>query len=137
MAILQTVPFTGNAIRLFCGEPLDEGTIHVTSTEGTYGNWGGIFVCPQGSYINGFALRVETNGIDDETATNNVRFYCNNSPESYIEGDGLGFGIWRDSRRCAMTEALCALQTQVQEPQGLLIDDSSLNNIAAECCDVP
>lgn len=91
----------------------------MTSSEGSYGQWGDIFSCPPNSYINGFALRVEVNGVDDETATNNIRFFCNTDPENPIEGDGLSFGVWRDYRRCASSEALCAIQTQVEEPQGL------------------
>lgn len=97
---------------------MDEDAGTVTSSEGAYGVWGSISSCPIGSYINGFALRVEVNGIDDETATNNVRFYCNTLPDP-LEGDGLGFGLWRDSRRCSTSEALCAFQTQIEAPQGL------------------
>jgi hypothetical protein len=110
----------GNAVRLYCGDPFDDTTPTVISSEGDFGFWGSIFACPPGSYINGFALRVEQNGIDDETATNNIRFFCNTFPDDPIDGDGLAFGIWRETVKCSSTEALCALQTQVQPSQGLI-----------------
>jgi len=114
---------TGNGIRLFCGNPADPDTPTVTSSLGSWGKWGSVFSCGEGGYIYGFQLRVEANGIDDETATNNARFFCTNLPEGeFLEGDGDAFGRWTEERKCARSEALCAIQTQVQKDQGILCE---------------
>ncbi|OXA43465.1 vitelline membrane outer layer protein 1 homolog [Folsomia candida] len=145
---LRTEPYKGaliddtasNAVRLFCGDPDNINTPTISSTEGHWGTWGEIFKCRPGGYIHGFSLRVEQPFLipDDETATNNFRFYCNNDePDVFLEGDGINrFGQWRSIKKCARSEALCALQTQVQRDQGLG-DDTALNNISAECCSPP
>lgn len=103
--------------------PDNINTPTISSTEGHWGTWGEIFKCRPGGYIHGFSLRVEQPFLipDDETATNNFRFYCNNDePDVFLEGDGINrFGQWRSIKKCARSEALCALQTQVQRDQGL------------------
>jgi len=102
---LKTEPFKGplvddtalNAIRFFCGNPLDPNTRIITSALGSWGIWGNTYACGQDGFIVGFQLRVERPGlVQDETATNNARFICSNmeDPNNYIEGDGLNFGSW-------------------------------------------
>lgn len=111
-----------NGVRFFCGPPLSANTTSLTSSVGSWGNWGNIYSCGRGAVV-GFMLRVEALvGIDDETATNNIRVICSNlkEPFNYIEGDGLGFGAWRAAVKCGPREAVCGLQTQVQPDRGLV-----------------
>jgi len=109
----------GNAIRLYCGDPLNPNTTTVMSSEGSWGKWGSTFSCGDNGVIYGFQLRVEHNGIDDETATNNIRMFCTNVPDNFLEGDGLAFGRWEAERRCSVSQGLCGIQTQVQKDQGI------------------
>jgi len=145
---LKTEPYRGalvddtalNAVRFYCGHPLNPNATQVTSSVGSWGNWGNIYSCGANGSIVGFQLRVEAFGIvDDETATNNVRFICSNmeEPNNYIEGDGLNFGSWREAVRCPDRQALCGIQTQIQPDRGALLDDTAMNNLSAECCPVP
>ncbi len=125
---LKTEPYRGpliddtalNGVRFYCGNPLNPVTT-LTSSVGNWGNWGNLYSCGNGSIV-GFQLRVEAFGvIDDETATNNARFFCSNMEEDrYIEGDGLNFGLWRGSVRCPSGQTICGIQTQIQPDRGLL-----------------
>lgn len=126
---LKTEPYRGaliddtalNGVRFYCGSPLNPSTIQITSTVGSWGEWGNLYTCGAGSIV-GFQLRVEAFGVvDDETATNNARFFCSNMDQgSFIEGDGLTFGSWRGSVRCPNGQAICGVQTQVQADRGAL-----------------
>ncbi|CAL8129058.1 unnamed protein product [Orchesella dallaii] len=140
---LKTEPYGGifsddtglNAIKLFCGNPDSFGTPFITSTEGDWGSWGNVYSCYPG-YLNGFQLRVEEyQGSSDDTATNNVRFFCTNlAGSNYIEGDGLGFGSWSQIQHCYSDQVICGLQTQMETYQGD-DDDTAINNVLMECCD--
>lgn len=108
-----------NAIRLYCGDPFRPDTQVVSSTEGDFGSWGTIYTCYPG-VLTGFRLRVESyRGEGDDTATNNVRFYCSDlsDPNDYIEGDGMFYGDWSDTRNCYAGQAICGIQTQVEPYQ--------------------
>lgn len=105
-----------NGIRVYCGNPSNISTRYITSSMGQFGNWGSLFNCYPG-VLTGFQLQVQgpQESYDDDTATNNVRFYCSNSGGSgYMEGDGLHFGSWTEARHCNRGDAVCGLQTQVE-----------------------
>jgi hypothetical protein len=113
----------GNAIRLYCGDPFNTSTAVVTSTQGEWGSWGNTLVCRQDGrpiapdgYITGFQLRVESETLIDNTATNNIAVICRyaDGSEQKLEADGLTYGSWRDTQRCNSNQAVCAIQTQVE-----------------------
>ena len=109
-----------NGIKLFCGNPIEEGVKSVTSLVGSWGKWRNLYRCGPDDVIVGFQLRVEKNGIDlDETATNNIRIFCNLTT-NYIEGDGERWGVWSEVRRCPPNQAVCGIRTQVQADRGIL-----------------
>ncbi|CAL8129055.1 unnamed protein product [Orchesella dallaii] len=141
---LKTEPYQGlftddtalNSVKLFCGDPYRPDTAVLTSTEGPWGEWGSVFSCYPG-FLNGFQLRVEEyQGSGDDTATNNVRFFCTSlpNPSDYVEGDGLTYGSWSQAQHCYSNQVICGLQTQI-EPYNGDDDDTSLNNVLMECCD--
>jgi hypothetical protein len=103
--------------------------------------------------------------LTDETAANNMRIMCAGSSSGFMELDGEGWGEWTNPRICEQTEYVCGLQTQVEPPQGASksieflnnkiivfqlvirlhgvvcclstgVDDTGLNNIRVECCDL-
>lgn len=53
-----------------------------------------------------------------------------------MELDGERWGQWTNPRICESNEYICGLQTQVENDQGMFTDDTSLNNIRVECCDL-
>ena len=67
--------------------------------------------------MNGFQLRSEDPDREDNTAANNLRAFCSAS-ESYVEGDGLTFGNWTQAQHCDAKQAICGIQTQVEQWQG-------------------
>jgi len=85
--------------------------------------------------VIGFQLRSESDQRKhDDTAANNLRVLC--SDGQVIEGEGTAWGEWTQIQTCRKRQAICSLQTQVEMSLGLG-DDSSLNNLRVECCDIP
>ncbi|ODM92211.1 Vitelline membrane outer layer protein 1 [Orchesella cincta] len=125
-----------NSIKLFCGDPTKQGTPSITSTEGFFGVWGKVHTCFPG-FLTGFQLRVMPNakgcGDGDNFAATNIRFFCTNGE---LEGDGINLGNWGQAKYCGRNQSICGIQTQVEAVQAKL-DDTSLNNVLMECCDVP
>jgi len=105
-----------NALRLFCSGTEES----VTSNEGGWGVWGNTYRCDSDGVIKGFQLRIEEGGEPDMTATNNIRILCSDNPNGSIEGDGLGFGLWRNIFICGDGFAACGIKTQVESDQGPL-----------------
>jgi len=124
-----------NGIRLLCGKPGDEaygGSHPVSSSVGQWGTWGAIFGCR--GLVNGFQFRSEAAGQIDCSAANNMRAFCSAS-DNFVEGDGERFGTWTTPQHCETKQALCGIQSQLQPWQNER-DDTSLNNMRTECCDV-
>ncbi|CAL8101352.1 unnamed protein product [Orchesella dallaii] len=130
-----------NGIRFYCGNPSSTGPGEpvdiISSSEGNWGKWGQIFWCDGLGFARGFMLRSEegNTAMVDESATNNMRILCTEGTQ-WIEGDGEGWGEWTTPRICKGHQYICGLQTQVEPPQGFFTDDTALNNIRVECCDM-
>ncbi|XP_016380018.1 vitelline membrane outer layer protein 1-like [Sinocyclocheilus rhinocerous] len=127
-----------NGIRLHCVDPSKgfsssyENYASVQSEVGSWGQWTEIKWCPSG-FLTAFQLRVESSqGIEDDTAANNIRFRC--SRGSLLEGDGTAWGEWGYMSRTCEGKAICGIMTQVEEPQGMR-DDTALNDASMLCCD--
>ncbi|CAG2240003.1 unnamed protein product [Mytilus edulis] len=74
----------------------------------------------------------------DNSAANYIRFKCRelDSPSSATT---LGTsGLWGDygawSEYCAVGSAICGLKVRIQLPQGVIIDDTALNDVQFFCC---
>jgi len=101
---------------------------------GPWGSWRTEFYCTEGLVV-GFQLRSEApQSKHDHSAANNLRVLC--SDGQVIEGEGTPWGQWTPVQKCRKRQAVCSLQTQVETNQGAG-DDSSLNNLRVECCDIP
>ncbi|CAL8144039.1 unnamed protein product [Orchesella dallaii] len=143
---LKTEPAQGpgddtalNGISFMCGiigetqKKLHSPERQIQSLSGNWGTWGVSYECPN-SYAVGFQLRSEASqkGHDD-TAANNLRIFCSYSMQ-YLEGSGLSWGEWTEPQLCPIGWAICGMRTQVETPKGHNVDDSSLNNLDAQCC---
>ncbi|CAL8122392.1 unnamed protein product [Orchesella dallaii] len=130
-----------NGIKFYCGYPSSSGPGEpvdvITSSEGNWGKWGKIFWCDGRGFARGFVHRAveATTANVDESATNNIRILCSEGTQ-FIEGDGERWGEWTTPRICQETQYICGLQTQIEPSQGLTSDDTALNNIRVECCDM-
>uniref|UniRef100_A0A8C2JAJ9 Vitelline membrane outer layer protein 1-like n=1 Tax=Cyprinus carpio TaxID=7962 RepID=A0A8C2JAJ9_CYPCA len=127
-----------NGIRLHCIDPSKglsssyENYASVQSEVGSWGQWTEIKWCPSG-LLTAFQLRVESSqGIEDDTAANNIRFRC--SQGSLLEGDGTNWGEWGGWSSTCKGKAICGIWTQVEAPQGMR-DDTALNDASMLCCD--
>ncbi|XP_018429145.1 PREDICTED: vitelline membrane outer layer protein 1 homolog [Nanorana parkeri] len=123
-----------NGIELYCSDLttiFKKGTI--SSTKGSWGGWTGERWCPSG-YLTSFSLRVEQPiGIGDDTAANNIQFRC--SDQTILEGNGGVWGGWGSwSGACQL--GICGIKTRVEKAQGADDDDTSLNDVKFECCEI-
>jgi len=128
-----------NSIKFVCGDPATGiPTQMITSKQGPFGRYRNMHYCPTNSFAVGFMLRVveDETALVDDTATNNLRILCFGSTTGYMELDGENWGQWTNPRACSPLEYICGLQTQVQDNQGVGGDDTALNNIKVECCDL-
>ncbi|XP_063302511.1 vitelline membrane outer layer protein 1 homolog [Pelobates fuscus] len=121
-----------NGIRIYCErKDSTSGNNPRQSADGSWGEWKPIRWCLRG-FIVAFTLRVEEHKtVGDKTAVNNINVMC--SKGEYLEGEGLiwgSYGAW--SNRC--DNGICGIQTKVQEKQGLLGDDTALNDVRFLCC---
>ncbi|XP_063050532.1 vitelline membrane outer layer protein 1 homolog [Engraulis encrasicolus] len=118
-----------NGIMLHC-TGLTSATI---SSEMCWGDWTHAQYCPSGSRLMSFQLRVERHlgGNGDDTAANNVRFFCTDG--TMLQGFGQDWGEWGNtSPECSA--GICGLSAKLEEEQGSRGDDTSLNDVKMLCC---
>uniref|UniRef100_A0A8C1QV72 Vitelline membrane outer layer protein 1-like n=1 Tax=Cyprinus carpio TaxID=7962 RepID=A0A8C1QV72_CYPCA len=127
-----------NGIRLHCVDPSKglsrsyEDYASVQSDVGSWGQWKKIQWCPFG-FLTAFQLRVESpQGIEDDSAVNNIRFRC--SGGSLLQGDGTFRGNWGEWTSTCEGRGICGIKTRIEEPQGYS-DDTALNDVRMYCCD--
>ncbi|XP_073681060.1 vitelline membrane outer layer protein 1-like [Garra rufa] len=127
-----------NGIRLHCIDPAKglsssyENYASVQSDVGSWGEWTEIKWCPSG-FLTAFQLRVEpSQGIEDDTAANNIRFSCTGGSE--LVGDGTDWGDWGGWSSTCKGKGICGIRTRVEKPQGMR-DDTALNDVHMLCCD--
>ncbi|XP_076045520.1 vitelline membrane outer layer protein 1 homolog [Oratosquilla oratoria] len=126
-----------DGVMLFCREQGGNLAANITSTVGEIGEWRGKKECAVPEYINRFKLRVllDQGNMFDDSAVNDIKFTCTHDEENVIEGGGEEDGEWdKDWVTCPADNAICGIQTRVEEYQGMFEDDSGLNDIVFLCC---
>ena len=116
-----------NAVRLLCstGESL-------FSSQGGWGTWGNIAVCPSGSVVTGFSVKEEARqGGGDDTALNNIRLSCG-ATLSIHASVLTSWGQWKDGLHCRAGWAVIGMKTRVERSQGGG-DDTALNGLQLIC----
>ncbi|XP_063302510.1 vitelline membrane outer layer protein 1 homolog [Pelobates fuscus] len=121
-----------NGIELYCTSgPTTDRNHSITSTVGPWGKWTVPIWCRNG-FLYRFQLRVEIpQGKDDDTAANNIKFWCTDG--SALEGQGLDWGDYgTPSSTC--TRGISGMVTKVEPSQGN-DDDTALNDVQFECAE--
>jgi len=113
------------------------------SHETSWGSWGSDEFCPEGSYANGFSLKVEEdieNG--DDTALNAIKLSCayhNGTEGGYITSTEQIWGGWTSFQRCYHNEFLHSAQLKTEAYLGpgwdRGYDDTAGNDLDVECTD--
>ena len=122
-----------NAVCILCkGE-------YICSKEGTWGTWSGIYKCPKGSYLYGWRQNVEGPGGDD-TALDNVEYKCKSVDTGEVtktmRGNGHEWGSWSRFQGCPANQFICGINTRVEDWVGHDGDDTALNDIIHQCCEM-
>lgn len=128
-----------NSIKLICANNKE-----IYSGEGQWGEWGENAICPNGSYLNGFRLKVEPpQGDGDDTATNGIIMICSDGTQLNNNHEGQ-WGEWSiDWSRSPIAQApklicphkkyICGFRQQI-EPSIGEGDDTAMNNVLFFCC---
>merc|ERR1711936_821966 len=132
-----------NSLKLFCSQLTGVEDGFVTSKTGNFGGWNDPLMCGEaGSFISGIQFKSEKETLRagevvrhlDETAGNNVNMACSHG--SVLAGNGENFGTWSNFEMCPEGQAVCGIRTLVEDPQGVLTDDTALNQIILYCCEL-
>jgi len=125
-----------NGVKLHCAAVgFKESNFSIGSAVNQRGSFGNDYHCE--GVASGFQLKSEKyqTVFADDTAANNLRLFCNNQRDKFVEGDGERFGDWTAPQECFSKQALCGIQTQVEMEHGNS-DETGLNNLNMKCCDV-
>ncbi len=132
---LQVQPFQDlgddtalNSICLTCSNGKE-----ICSKKGFWGDWGESEECHKGLYGINYQLE-EKQGDRDDTAGNELEFFCNCRLSRVSGVTGPGWGRMQEPLYCADGDVICGLGTRVQEKQGEDRDDSALNGFKFLCC---
>ncbi|XP_053241229.1 vitelline membrane outer layer protein 1-like [Podarcis raffonei] len=100
---------------------------------GPCGKWGPIEFCRKG-YANGFTLKVDPwerfQVFKDDTSLNGIRLICTDGSE--IQSAVGPLGKWTKTETCP-EGSLISFSLRVQEERGILLDDTSADNIRFSC----
>ncbi|XP_053861787.1 vitelline membrane outer layer protein 1-like [Malaclemys terrapin pileata] len=100
-----------------------------------WGTWGPVEMCPEGSYANGFALKVHPYQGDapgeDDTGLNGIRLHCSNG--ATVQSSVGAWGRWQGARYCPQGY-LRAVSLGVH-PQQDAGDDVAATGLRVACSD--
>ncbi|XP_060623132.2 vitelline membrane outer layer protein 1-like [Anolis sagrei] len=122
-----------NGIRLYCtsGETIE-------SSVGSKGEWSKSKNCSKG-YLDSFSLNVEEpQGVLDDTAANNIQFYCRNGEMfDLLKGESEEWGHYGPWSLSCKPGAICGIQTKVDPGKSRVFSDNTgLNDVKFYCCDL-
>uniref|UniRef100_A0A3P9N8S5 Vitelline membrane outer layer 1 homolog n=2 Tax=Poecilia reticulata TaxID=8081 RepID=A0A3P9N8S5_POERE len=106
-----------------------------------FGDWTWPEMCPDNFFAVGFSVRVETDQYGgDDTALNGIRLICSQDESRsflyYVESHTGHTGEWSHPQYCP-GGVLTSFQIRVEPRQGLLGDDTAVNNIKFRCSSNP
>jgi hypothetical protein len=119
-----------NGIRLRCKSLNGQSLYYMRSKEGSWGHWWGYKECGGNGVATGFELRSEpSQGRGDDVAAADFRLLCSGpgSKSSTPSVGVLDWGYWSGEQRCPFGQAVCGLQTQVEDPLGGKGNDNILS----------
>jgi hypothetical protein len=109
---------------------------------GPWGAWAELAKCPQGSWANSLATRVQPHQgfFVDDSGLNAVRMQCGNAAitqqqQDTIESHPGNRGVWSSFASCPAGLYTVGLQQQVEPKQGYGADDTAANGLKALCSD--
>jgi len=124
-----------DGIRLRCYNSTTGNEAFITSTVlEEKGDWGSVYSCTGTKILQKFALRAlaANDTSTDKVGAVNMRFMCTGGVIP-LTGNGGTKGEWGDYSDSCDT-GVCGIQTRVEPFQGLLKDDSGLNDVVYICC---
>lgn len=129
-----------NGIKLSCSTLDGKIVGTITSKEGPWGTYRSNIECKRG-FATGFQLRSEpSQGMGDDVAAVNLKLRCTdfNRKVYYASGEELtDWGKYTTEQVCPPNTAICGILTHVEDSQGVLGDDTALNNVDMACCKIP
>nr|XP_034332245.1 vitelline membrane outer layer protein 1-like [Crassostrea gigas] len=106
---------------------------------GNWGTWGQVVYCPEGSFADGYKMKIEPpQGFRDDTSLNRVSLSCRDGTTLEASGDVAphphtkSFGTWGPMTSCQRGHFITSFALQVERPQGS-DDDTAANFVKFTC----
>jgi len=118
---------------------LPSGQFNTLVSDGYWGDWGSITMCPENQFVFGYRLRSEKNqGSGDDTALNSIDLYCgthnsNSNTKIYSHGGYTRWGTFSSIKRCrGENNPVAGFSIKIEPKQGSG-DDTAANDIDLKC----
>ena len=118
-----------------------EDVIEWVGYSGIWGDWGGKYSCPEGSFAKGYTMKVEGDrGTNrDDTAVNGIKLYCadkNGNQTGKVTSSVSKWGSWREGVFCSKKGSFLISSAQkLEKSQGSKRDDTATNSVRFKCSD--
>jgi hypothetical protein len=135
-----TVLLLGDAVDVDT-EPTDDyprqvsGVLTINNSYGA-GKWGGHDFCPDGSFVHGIVIRLQSKGSIDDTAVNAIKLFCRalnqTSDNYYVISSRSTRGHWLDPQSC-MEGYVTSFRARVRPKGGMFVDNTAVQDFQATC----
>ena len=90
--------------------------------------------CPEGTFLNGFQLKVQPSQGkgNDDTATNDIRLFCNGTELRSTYFNSITFGNWSSIQMCPENQFIRGFTLQIEKFDSNF-DNTALNNVRMSC----
>ena len=88
----------------------------ITSHDGVWGDWKQWQYCASGKYLNGVNMKFEDPVSGDDTAGNDLGFFCGDERTGLHGGGGGPWGNWKSVITCGKGRAICGVESRFEDP---------------------
>ncbi len=123
-----------NAVQINCVNPQGQSQV-ITSHDGVWGDWKQWNYCTGSKYLNGVDMKFEDPISGDDTAANDLGFFCGDDRMGLHGGGGGPWGNWKPRAFCGKGRTICGVESRFEDP--INGDDTAMNGLKIACCDAP
>jgi hypothetical protein len=123
-----------NAVQINCVNPQGQSQV-ITSHDGAWGDWRQWQYCASGKYLNAVNMKYEDPISGDDTAGNDLGFFCGDERTGLHGGGGGEWGGWKSVVTCGRGRTICGVESRFEDPTSG--DDTAMNGLKIACCDAP
>ncbi|UJR18908.1 hypothetical protein I4U23_022036 [Adineta vaga] len=125
-----------NAIELLCGNKDGTYVKSIKPHDGFWGECGDSDRCPgKNNFLKGVSFKTEQSQGQSkiDTAANDCKFTCSQSPNNLITSNGELWDDWKDMKYCPPSTAICGFSLKIEDSQDKR-DHTIVNGAKFDCC---